>query len=993
MKNKFRRSMTSVLLAASLLFSSQSVVAFADYGSKSDASDLSPVQESVENATEEQQEDPSLSVEPVIGESTEAPVAAPMMARANAPVAYSAPSVDENRYESSQLDDDSIVNDAVIRIYQTKNISRYGEPVTLDASSGDTFMQGSGYRVYTANQVPEWVFKGWSYSLIHDGKSLGNATDNVFGLRYAFSQFDPNNLLPITNWYNSYDNTPTSPVISVNRLTWQFELMNNPLYYTLYANYNPLVTVNVGENGTVTYNNTEVSHEDSGKKVEVEYGTAPNFTITPNAGYKVASVTFGDDTIPANEDGTYTLPSVTEPTTLKVEFEETEENINVEALGLGVKFECTDNDGHNSENIMLKVADKNTYYTISPVTDVSATVTIKADKYLEDYNKTNAGHSLVNPNGEYIIQLTLVDNTKWIVEGDEIVTIPVTCKAEVKQIEHIEINLGENLKKELKVDPLYLHAEHYNKGTYIRLTGSDGHFTTPLLTEGLPNGVEGSIPNALTTDVNDATKAKEFFNGFTFIEWNLVRKQNISFEYIYDVKVDGTTLYITLETPTTEIPEVKPDDLAKGFIKFECMNDSKHNSSSTYLNNFVNGTFKVEYTGNTATVKPADPVSLVSNWKSGHMYVKSDTPEQITFTYSKDTGWTVDESKNTITVKMICAPTIDEINAKLDVSVDCNNANANPEHKAMIFEDLLADSYEIGTPELSGSEYICDVTVKAEKYVTEYDKEYRPEHSNADNQTVTFKFKDGKWTLESDPISVNFIVTCDFPNGPSEDEIAELGLKLQLNCATTPNSHGIVKYDVTNKNTFEVSDVIYTDAADAPSHYYVNVTVDGSSYLTQYNNDKGVHSWVGSNEAVFKVYARELEIARKTEYIWNIVDSETMTLQVQHTNPTDPTDPGTNPGGNGGDNDDDDDRYTGGNTVTRTINDDDVPLNDRPTNTTTIDDEDVPLADLPDDTVTIDDGEVPLKANPSTGDSLPFAAMAAAALSLGGVIVLNRKKK
>ena len=45
MTNKFRRSVTSVLLAASLLFSSQSVIAFADYGSKSDTSDLSPVQE------------------------------------------------------------------------------------------------------------------------------------------------------------------------------------------------------------------------------------------------------------------------------------------------------------------------------------------------------------------------------------------------------------------------------------------------------------------------------------------------------------------------------------------------------------------------------------------------------------------------------------------------------------------------------------------------------------------------------------------------------------------------------------------------------------------------------------------------------------------------------------------------------------------------------------------------------------------------------------
>lgn len=982
MTNKFRRSMTSVLLAASLLFSSQSVIAFADYGSKSDASDLSPVQE---------------SVEPVIGESTEAPVAAPMMTRADTPITYSAPSIDTSKYEPSVHNDSSLVDDAIIGVYQTKNISNYSEePITLGDNSGSTFVQGLGYRIYTANtNIDGWVFKNWTTHIYRDPiLGIGDAIDssNLKGNMdtawnsYAFSNEDDT-----TQAYTS------GKTVRINHLLTHGESSIYPLYYTLSANYNPLVTVDVGENGKVTYNGTVVDKDTTDKKVEVEYGTAPDFTITPDTGYKVASVTFGDTTIQANEDGTYTLPSVTEPTTLKVEFEETEENIDVEDLGLGVKFECTDNDSHNSENIMLKVADKNAYYTISPVDGTTATVTIDANKYLENYNTTNPNHRLVSPSEEYKIQLTLVNNTWTVDEGSTtIVTIPVTCKAEVKQIEHIEINLGENLKKELKVDPLYLHAEY--DGKYIFLTGRNGYFTTPTGIEDLPSWVidffkGGPIPESLTTDVNDATKAKKFFNGFTFIEWNLVRKQNISFEYIYDVKVDGTTLYITLETPTTEVPELKPDDLAKGFIKFECMNDSKHNSSSTYLNNFVNGTFKVEYTGNTATVKPADPVSLVSNWKSGHMYVKSDTPEQITFTYSKDTGWTVDESKNTITVKMICAPTIDEINAKLDVSVDCNNANANPEHKAMIFEDLLADSYEIGTPELSGSEYICDVTVKAEKYVTEYDKEYRPEHSNADNQTVTFKFKDGKWTLESDPISVNFIVTCDFPNGPSEDEIAELGLKLQLNCATTPNSHGIVKYDVTNKNTFEVSDVIYTDAADAPSHYYVNVTVDGSSYLTQYNNDKGVHSWVGSNEAVFKVYARELEIARKTEYIWNIVDSETMTLQVQHTNPTDPTDPGTNPGGNGGDNDDDDDRYTGGNTVTRTINDDDVPLNDRPTNTTTIDDEDVPLADLPDDTVTIDDGEVPLKANPSTGDSLPFAAMAAAALSLGGVIVLNRKKK
>lgn len=880
MTNKFRRSMTSVLLAASLLFSSQSVIAFADYGSKSDASDLSPVQE---------------SVEPVIGESTEAPVAAPMMTRADTPITYSAPSIDTSKYEPSVHNDSSLVDDAIIGVYQTKNISNYSEePITLGDNSGSTFVQGLGYRIYTANtNIDGWVFKNWTTHIYRDPiLGIGDAIDssNLKGNMdtawnsYAFSNEDDT-----TQAYTS------GKTVRINHLLTHGESSIYPLYYTLSANYNPLVTVDVGENGKVTYNGTVVDKDTTDKKVEVEYGTAPDFTITPDTGYKVASVTFGDTTIQANEDGTYTLPSVTEPTTLKVEFEETEENIDVEDLGLGVKFECTDNDSHNSENIMLKVADKNTYYTISPVDGTTATVTIDANKYLENYNTTNPNHRLVSPSEEYKIQLTLVNNTWTVDEGSTtIVTIPVTCKAEVKQIEHIEINLGENLKKELKVDPLYLHAEY--DGKYIFLTGRNGYFTTPTGIEDLPSWVidffkGGPIPESLTTDVNDATKAKKFFNGFTFIEWNLVRKQNISFEYIYDVKVDGTTLYITLETPTTEVPELKPDDLAKGFIKFECMNDSKHNSSSTYLNNFVNGTFKVEYTGNTATVKPADPVSLVSNWKSGHMYVKSDTPEQITFTYSKDTGWTVNGS-DTITMYMLC--------------------------------------------------------------------------------------------------------------GPTEEEVRDMNLELILDCITTNGRH--------NPQTFNLSDTnIPITISAVPSSvmpisdevsYNVFVGVDTEYCLAQYNDTHGEHTYATNNpEAIFVLAWDEKQPMAAGAYEWKPVSPTSLTLNVEHevTNPgpgPDPDpDPNPNPGGNGGDNDDDDDRYTGDNTVTRTINDDDVPLNDRPNNTTTIDDEDVPLADLPEDTVTIDDGEVPLKDNPSTGDSLPFAAMAAAVLSLGGVIVLNRKKK
>lgn len=888
MTNKLRRSMTSVLLAASLLFSSQSVVAFADYGSKSDASDLSPVQESVENATEEQQEDPSLSVEPVIGESTEAPVAAPMMARANAPVSYSAPRLDDYH---TYFEENYSSNFASIAVY-----TRVPNSIEADGKEQENyFIQGSGWQVYKALPVEGWIFKNWSYSLTKNGGSndLGNLKDLLD--RYTFSDAD-------SDWYAPYsDSSDNKDRISINAINR--ELKNgltafDTLHHSIYANYNPLVTVNVGENGTVTYNNTEVSHEDSGKKVEVEYGTAPDFTITPDTGYKVASVTFGDTTIQANEDGTYPLPSVTEPTTLKVEFEKAEENIDVEDLGLGVKFECTDNDSHNSENIMLKVADKNTYYTISPVDGTTATVTIDANKYLENYNTTNPNHRLVSPSEEYKIQLTLVNNTWTVDEGSTtIVTIPVTCKAEVKQIEHIEINLGDNLRKEIPFTPIYLHAEY--DGDYIFLTGANKHFTTPPVS---------SIPDTLKADVDDPTKAQEFFSGFTCLGWNFAfDKHYISNAYISEARVEGTTLYMTLDIPAPEAPA--------------------------------------------------------------------------------------------------------NINELLDVTLNCENPD-HPEKygKSKTYSDLLPNSYTIGEVKNNDGTYTCDITINPEEYLADYNNVTKTNHilvTTPENltgiATVTLKYEDGAWKTAESPVT--FTVTCKqsiplTPSKPSDDDVKAIMDKISVTVdCTNTTGHDPMNHTLTGAE-FTVGD-IYSVAPFASKDPVIlcPVTINNyvslqNGFITQYNAATNESHTLSSGFIPASIVLTYNKDAQDGKGAWENHDLENITLSLT-CNPTTPGGggEGTNPGGNGGNNDDDDDRYTGGNTVTRTINDDDVPLNDRPNTTTTIDDEDVPLADLPDDTVTIDDGEVPLKANPSTGDSLPFAAMAAAALSLGGVIVLNRKKK
>lgn len=976
MTNKFRRSMASVLLAASLLFSSQSVVAFADYGSKSDASDLSPVQESVENATEEQQEDPSLSVEPVIVESTEAPVAAPMMARANAPVSYSAPRLDDyHTYFEENYSSDF----ASIAVY-----TRVPNSIEADGKEQENyFIQGSGWQVYKALPVEGWIFKNWSYSLTKNGGSndLGNLKDLLD--RYTFSDAD-------SDWYAPYsDSSDNKDRISINAINR--ELKNgltafDTLHHSIYANYNPLVTVNVGENGSVTAELTQHEDED---KYEVEYGNSATFTITPNPGYEVDTVKVNGSPVEFTEvsGGNYTLSSVTEPTTLEVTFDKTEEQP-VWKFNAGENGSVKWNDGESKDSIAFTKSNvldlkhdnvpdyiyavpKNGYgfagwsgtgsdnfkgtsqvsldnpsedIIINATAKFNPLVTVKFDagdhgaldpdkstrQFASDFNDL---HGLLTSPSESDLTIdegwrftgwTLTDRGLYsedafiefyeplppINEPTTIVFEAQYEKAPAEKIEHIEINLGDNLRKEIPFTPVYLHAEHYNKGTYIRLTGSDGHFTTPLLTEGLPNGVEGSIPNALTTDVDDPTKAQEFFSGFTCLGWNVVfDKHPILNTCISEARVEGTTLYMTLDIPAPEAPA--------------------------------------------------------------------------------------------------------NINELLDVTLNCENPDHPEEYaKSKTYSDLLPNSYTIGEVKNNDGTYTCDITINPEEYLADYNNVTKTNHilvTTPENltgiATVTLKYEDGAWKTAESPVT--FTVTCKesiplTPSKPSDDVVKAIMDKISVTVdCTNTTGHDPMNHTLTGAK-FTVGD-IYSVAPfadqDPDPVILCPVTINNyvslqNGFITQYNAATNESHTLSSGFIPASIVLTYNKDAQDGKGAWENHDLENITLSLT-CNPTTPGGggEGTNPGGNGGDNDDDDDRYTGGNTVTRTINDDDVPLNDRPTNTTTIDDEDVPLADLPDDTVTIDDGEVPLKDNPSTGDSLPFAAMAAAALSLGGVIVLNRKKK
>lgn len=957
MTNKFRRSLTSVLLAASLLFSSQSVVAFADYGSKSDASDLSPVQESVENATEEQQEDPSLSVEPVIGESTEAPVAAPIMARANAPVAYSAPTPKPGYVELSEYD--TWMDDCEVHIYSIPNAGYIKETYNF---GGSTFPQTSGCRVYEATPADGWVFNTWEYSLIHDGKELGNRTDYGFGKRYTFSSSD-------SSWHEPYQNGDTS--ISVNRLTTCGEVLGNPLYYSVYANFSPLVTVTTVGNGSVTPNLT--LHKDN--QYKAEYGKDATFTITPNPGYEVDTVKVNGSPVEFTEvsGGNYTLPFVTEPTTLEVTFDKTEEQpfwtFNADENG-SVKW----NDKEPTNSIVFTKSEvealnngKDDFLFVVPNEGYGFAgctgnqVLVETGLCLDNLNKNVEFYSTAHFNPLVNITFnpgdhgTLVDSSKstgtitsdynlaylafpevtpddgyklvgWKREGSsEIETVSVKTPVEyvtegityiaqyeevpAEQITDLKIHIGDNLSKKYSKEGLagtYLYRLGYDLIPLHAEYGSQYILTTSNLQGTFSDADVSKLPKDLTIEYDTIEEVQSFFQGFTYMNL-IIDKPYIDNSHIVNVRVEGTTLHITLDIPAPEAPA--------------------------------------------------------------------------------------------------------NINELLDVTLNCENPDHPEEYgKSKTYSDLLPNSYTIGEVKNNNGTYTCDITINPEEYLADYNNVTKTNHilvTTPENltgiATVTLKYEDGAWKTAESPVT--FTVTCKqsiplTPSKPSDDVVKAIMDKISVTVdCTNTTGHDPMNHTLTGAE-FTVGD-IYSVApfADQDPVILCPVTINNyvslqNGFITQYNAATNESHTLSSGFIPASIVLTYNKDAQDGKGAWENHDLENITLSLT-CNPTTPGGggEGTNPGGNGSDNDDDDDRYTGGNTVTRTINDDDVPLNDRPTNTTTIDDEDVPLADLPDDTVTIDDGEVPLKDNPSTGDSLPFAAMAAAALSLGGVIVLNRKKK
>ena len=205
-----------------------------------------------------------------------------------------------------------------------------------------------------------------------------------------------------------------------------------------------------------------------------------------------------------------------------------------------------------------------------------------------------------------------------------------------------------------------------------------------------------------------------------------------------------------------------------------------------------------------------------------------------------------------------------ELTGEEAVKVHCTNDNANHDDKSY---GLMHDGYTVG--DVQGNKengYTCDITVKPEKYVAQYNLDISGvTHTLVDsNQTGTIKLvwdKDNqKWKLATpSDVPVVFDVKCETqepptdnpPTQPEPENTSKPFIELtgeeavKVHCTNDNANHDDKSYGLMHDG-YTVGDV----QGNKENGYTCDITVKPEKYVAQYNLDiSGVtHTLVDSNQ-------------------------------------------------------------------------------------------------------------------------------------------------
>lgn len=181
-----------------------------------------------------------------------------------------------------------------------------------------------------------------------------------------------------------------------------------------------------------------------------------------------------------------------------------------------------------------------------------------------------------------------------------------------------------------------------------------------------------------------------------------------------------------------------------------------------------------------------------------------------------------------------------------NITVNCTNDKAAHELKTKSYA-LIPGSYTTGEVEGDAENgYTYTVTINSQKYVEQFDTNTRTVHDpKGVNATVTLKYTDNGWTVESGA-PVVFDVACVTeivpPARPGAEDLSNLKAPVDVTCTTKPETHAAVHFSLRG-GTYTIGDV----AGNETDGYTCDITVTADKYVARYNMDYGKHTLTGDN--------------------------------------------------------------------------------------------------------------------------------------------------
>ena len=229
------------------------------------------------------------------------------------------------------------------------------------------------------------------------GKSFTMEFEPDAGYYLSRLEIDGNNVIPnVKNDSYTIDNVQSNKTIEV-----EFEAITHTL------------TIKATGNGTATYNSIAVKGKT--QTFTVNDGTSATIMFTPDAGYKIKSVTLNSTNVTSSvADNQYTISSINSDNTLEVEFEAITHTLTIKATGNGTAI-------YNS----TAVKGKTQTFTVNEGTSATITFTPDAGYRIKSVklNSTDVTAGIVN--NQYTLSNIMSDYTLEV----EFEAIPPTTYA------------------------------------------------------------------------------------------------------------------------------------------------------------------------------------------------------------------------------------------------------------------------------------------------------------------------------------------------------------------------------------------------------------------------------------------------------------------------------------------------------------------------------------------------------------------------------------